>query len=48
MPLEVIRGWIPVRVKKTRQNNNLELLVNQNRSSRMTMAKRIAGTPAAL
>jgi hypothetical protein len=48
MPLDVIRGWIPVRVKKTRQDKNLELLVNQNRSSRVTMAKRIAAAPAAL
>jgi hypothetical protein len=25
MPADLIRGWIPVRVKKTRQNKNLEL-----------------------
>jgi hypothetical protein len=25
MPSDLIRGWIPVRVKKTRQNNRLEL-----------------------
>jgi hypothetical protein len=25
MPSNLIRGWIPVRVKKTRQNKNLEL-----------------------
>jgi hypothetical protein len=24
MPSDLIRGWIPVRVKKTRQNKNLE------------------------
>jgi hypothetical protein len=26
MPPELIRGWMPVRVKKTRQNENLELI----------------------
>jgi hypothetical protein len=25
MPSDLIRGWIPVRVKKTRQNKRLEL-----------------------
>ncbi len=33
MPSDLIRGWIPVRVKKTRQKKNLEhsILFNQNR-----------------
>jgi hypothetical protein len=29
MPWDLIRGWIPVRVKKTRQNNNLQAGTSQ-------------------
>ena len=43
MPADLIRGWIPVRVKKTRQNKNLES-GSDSSEPKKTLGVRLLGT----
>src|SRR5712691_3086820 len=42
MPSDLIRGWIPVRVKKTRQNNKIEPRFGSNRNRKGSSNRKVA------